>query len=208
MVLPIVVSIFAILVALLMTVPIIKSEPKDIPLAVISLDQGIKTPTGEVNAGSQLVEKLTDSTADSGSDPTTDATTDPATGQATDPAPADTGTPDSSGRALDPCLVGSWRSVEYREAVRGLGEITMLDLRQYRDAHLGTSLLGILGLEVMTSDLQASGRSILGATQRQWLFDTLDAAQSDGVRWKLAGSNEAPREKKPHNGGARMPCCS
>lgn len=65
MVLPIVVSIFAILVALLMTVPIIKSEPKDIPLAVISLDQGIKTPAGEVNAGSQLVEKLTDSTADS-----------------------------------------------------------------------------------------------------------------------------------------------
>ena len=31
-----------------------------------------------------------------------------------------------------------------------LGEVFLLDSRQYRDEHLGTTLLGILGLQVMT----------------------------------------------------------
>ncbi|MFN8053383.1 MAG: alkaline phosphatase D family protein [Acidimicrobiales bacterium] len=69
-----------------------------------------------------------------------------------------------------------------------LGEIFLLDSRQYRDEHLGTSVLGILGLQVMTGDLQAAGRSMLGTTQRQWLLDGLDQAQSDGVQWKLIGN--------------------
>jgi len=69
-----------------------------------------------------------------------------------------------------------------------LGEVFCLDSRQYRDEHLGTSVLGILGLQVMTGDLQATGRSLLGATQRQWLLDGLDQAQTDGVTWKLIGN--------------------
>ena len=69
-----------------------------------------------------------------------------------------------------------------------LGEVFCLDSRQYRDEHLGTPLLGILGLQVMTGDLQATGRSMLGTDQRQWLLDGLDQAQSDGVTWKLIGN--------------------
>lgn len=69
-----------------------------------------------------------------------------------------------------------------------LADLFLLDGRQYRDQHLGTSLLGILGLSVMTQDLQAPGRSLLGADQRQWFLDGLDAAQADGVRWKLVGN--------------------
>ncbi len=69
-----------------------------------------------------------------------------------------------------------------------LGELFCLDTRQYRDEHLGTSLLGILGLAIMSGDLQATGRSIMGATQRNWLLNGLDTAQSDGVRWKLIGN--------------------
>ena len=69
-----------------------------------------------------------------------------------------------------------------------LADLLLLDGRQYRDVPLGTSLLGLLGLQVMTGDLQAAGRSLLGADQRQWLLDSLDAAQADGVRWKLIGN--------------------
>lgn len=69
-----------------------------------------------------------------------------------------------------------------------LADLFLLDGRQYRDEHLGTSLLGILGLNVMSNELQAPGRSLLGATQRQWLLDGLDTAQADDVRWKLIGN--------------------
>ena len=69
-----------------------------------------------------------------------------------------------------------------------LGQLSLLDSRQYRDEALGEALLGILGLQVMTGDLQAAGRSMLGATQRQWLLDSFDQAQSDGVTWKLVGN--------------------
>ncbi len=77
----------------------------------------------------------------------------------------------------------------YRDLRWGdLADLLLLDGRQYRDEHLGTSLLGLLGLQVMSSDLQAPGRSLLGATQRQWMLDSLDQAQADGVRWKLIGN--------------------
>lgn len=69
-----------------------------------------------------------------------------------------------------------------------LADLFLLDGRQYRDEALGTSLLGILGLSVMSQDLQAAGRSLLGADQREWFLDGLDAAQSDGVRWKLVAN--------------------
>jgi alkaline phosphatase D len=69
-----------------------------------------------------------------------------------------------------------------------LADLLLLDGRQYRDEPLGTSLLGLLGLQVMTGDLQAPGRTLLGAEQRQWLLDSLDTAQADGVRWKLIGN--------------------
>lgn len=69
-----------------------------------------------------------------------------------------------------------------------LAELFLLDSRQYRDPPLGEPLLGILGLQVMTGDIQAAGRSMLGAAQRQWLLDGLDEAQQDAIRWKLIGN--------------------
>jgi alkaline phosphatase D len=69
-----------------------------------------------------------------------------------------------------------------------LADLLLLDSRQYRDVPLGESLLGLLGLQVMTGDLQAPGRTMLGDAQRQWMLDRLDAAQADGVRWKLIGN--------------------
>ena len=66
--------------------------------------------------------------------------------------------------------------------------LLLLDSRQYRDPALGSALLGLLGLQVMTGDLQAVGRTLLGTDQRTWLLDSLDTAQSDGVRWKLIGN--------------------
>lgn len=77
----------------------------------------------------------------------------------------------------------------YRDLRWGsLADLFLLDSRQYRDEPLGEPLLGILGLQVMTGDLQAVGRTLLGTEQRQWLLDGLDAAHSDGVRWKLVGN--------------------
>ena len=77
-----------------------------------------------------------------------------------------------------------YRSLRWGE----LAELFLLDSRQHRDEPLGTPLLGILGLQVMTGDLQAPGRTLLGAEQRQWFLDGLDAAQSAGVQWKLVGN--------------------
>ena len=65
-----------------------------------------------------------------------------------------------------------------------LAELTLLDTRQYRDRHYAGSLIGYF-LDERYAD---PNRSILGASQRQWLFDTLDAAQADDVRWKLVGN--------------------
>jgi alkaline phosphatase D len=69
-----------------------------------------------------------------------------------------------------------------------LGEIFCLDLRQYRDPNPAGGLLGPLGLNLMTPELAAEGRTILGSTQREWLFDGLSASQSADVRWKLIGN--------------------
>jgi alkaline phosphatase D len=69
-----------------------------------------------------------------------------------------------------------------------LGEIFLLDTRQYRDTNPAGGLLGPLGFNLMTPELAAPGRTILGTTQREWLVDGLAAAQSDGVGWKLIGN--------------------
>lgn len=69
-----------------------------------------------------------------------------------------------------------------------LGEIFCLDTRQYRDANPAGSVLGPLGFNLLTPELAAPGRTILGEAQRQWLFDGLEESQSDGVRWKLIGN--------------------
>lgn len=69
-----------------------------------------------------------------------------------------------------------------------LAQLFVLDCRQYRDEHLGTAILGLLGGTVMSDDLQAVGRTMLGAPQRQWLLDGLASAQQTGVRWKLVGN--------------------
>ncbi len=65
-----------------------------------------------------------------------------------------------------------------------LAELFLLDTRQYRDRHAG----GILNLIFVDSPLQAEGRTMLGDAQRQWLFDGLSAAESEGVRFKLLGN--------------------
>ncbi len=62
-----------------------------------------------------------------------------------------------------------------------LGEIVLTDSRQYRDKHLDTTVIGALYDAAYTDP----NRSILSAPQRQWLFDTLDESQADGIRWKL-----------------------
>lgn len=49
----------ALVVALLLMFPILSMEVKDIPIGVVSLDAGMATPAGEVNAGEKMVEGLT-----------------------------------------------------------------------------------------------------------------------------------------------------
>jgi alkaline phosphatase D len=71
-----------------------------------------------------------------------------------------------------------------------LAEIFLLDTRQYRDPQPGPpgdggSLLGI-GHDVAVA--ASPSRSLLGPDQRSWLTDGLASAQTDGVTWKLVGS--------------------
>lgn len=61
------------------------------------------------------------------------ATEDPDPVSSADPAPQETGSPTAESQQalaageLDPCLIGSWETVEYRESHPGIGEITSLD---------------------------------------------------------------------------------
>jgi alkaline phosphatase D len=66
-----------------------------------------------------------------------------------------------------------------------LAEIPLIDSRQYRDAHTEeyTAIGGFL-----TTKLASPTRSMLGAAQRQYLLDAVDAAQADGVTWKVLGN--------------------
>lgn len=73
-----------------------------------------------------------------------------------------------------------------------LAEIPLLDTRQYRDRQPnGFQALDVeqyIGAGETLREAALPGRTILGDIQRNWLFDRLDAAQADGVRWKLIGN--------------------
>lgn len=56
--LPIAGMIGALIITLLITFPILSMTPKDIPVGVISFDEGIVTPAGDVNAGDKFVNGL------------------------------------------------------------------------------------------------------------------------------------------------------
>ena len=56
---PILGMIGALLLALIITFPILSMEIKDIPIGILSLDEGVTTPKGEINAGKQVVKQLT-----------------------------------------------------------------------------------------------------------------------------------------------------
>lgn len=65
-----------------------------------------------------------------------------------------------------------------------LADLALLDTRQYRGTHLDDGLL----FTEMTPELADPNRSLLGSTQRDWLLNTLTAAETDNVAWKLLGS--------------------
>lgn len=55
----------------LIAYPMMHAEPKELPIALVTLDEGMEGPTGAVNAGSALAEKLTEAagSADDGDEP-------------------------------------------------------------------------------------------------------------------------------------------
>ena len=60
---------FLLLMSLLMY-PMLHSNPVNVPYAILSLDQGIETPAGQVNAGQALVDKVSGAqAAQDGEDP-------------------------------------------------------------------------------------------------------------------------------------------
>jgi len=74
-----------------------------------------------------------------------------------------------------------------------LAELSMLDTRQYRDRQANgfnpdPEVRPILGVGPVVAEAAQTGRTILGAAQRQWLLDGLDDAQDDDVTWKLIGN--------------------
>ena len=75
----------------------------------------------------------------------------------------------------------------YRDLSWGdLGQVFMLDTRQYRARHSGQTF-PVLATPLTDAEL-APGRSILGQPQRDWLLGGLDAAQTAGTRWKVVGN--------------------
>lgn len=73
-----------------------------------------------------------------------------------------------------------------------LVDLALLDTRQYRDPQPqrpgGGTLMVASTLGPPGRTAHQAGRSILGATQRDWLFDRLGVADGDGVTWKLVGN--------------------
>lgn len=73
-----------------------------------------------------------------------------------------------------------YRSVRWGK----LAEILLIDCRQYRDDKVESlANFGDPGIE-MTRE----GRTMLGEAQRNWLLDRLDAAEADGIHWKIVGN--------------------
>ena len=67
-VLPALVVILVGCVMSLMFYPMIAMSPKELPFAVLNLDEGATTPQGDVNAGEKMVQGLLESSADEGED--------------------------------------------------------------------------------------------------------------------------------------------
>ncbi|MCL2037541.1 SNG1 family protein [Candidatus Saccharibacteria bacterium] len=61
--LPVVASVFALCVVTLMTFPMLKSAPRDIPIAAVVQDEGVKTPTGTVYVGQSMLDGLKEKTS-------------------------------------------------------------------------------------------------------------------------------------------------
>ncbi|WP_172623405.1 ABC transporter permease [Arabiibacter massiliensis] len=57
--LPFVALVVAGFVMAMTVYPMVTAEPKNLPLGVLSLDEGAETPQGAVNVGDQIVEKMT-----------------------------------------------------------------------------------------------------------------------------------------------------
>jgi|GEM_PF-3536856 len=56
---PVLGMIGILLVTMILTFPMLSMETKDIPIAILSLDEGISFPAGEVNIGKEVVKKIT-----------------------------------------------------------------------------------------------------------------------------------------------------
>jgi len=74
-----------------------------------------------------------------------------------------------------------YRSLQWGD----LGEVFMLDTRQYRGPHLP---VGPLGATLLAASYAAPDRTILGPEQKAWLLGGLDAAQIEGRTWKIIGN--------------------
>lgn len=73
-----------------------------------------------------------------------------------------------------------------------LADLTLVDTRQYRDPQPmvpgGDSPSFGATVDYPLRVVHDEDRTILGSSQRSWLFDRLGAAQGDGVRWKFLGN--------------------
>jgi len=66
--LPVIVVVLISCVMALMFYPLIGMSPRELPFAVLSLDQGAQTELGDVNVGEMLVERLVNAEAPAGAD--------------------------------------------------------------------------------------------------------------------------------------------
>lgn len=84
----------------------------------------------------------------------------------------------------------------YRSTRLGkLAELFALDARSYRDDNVLPDRPGVV-LDVRLANgerrrLEGKAKSILGAAQREWLFQGLKDAQTRGVVWKIISTNVA-----------------
>lgn len=54
--------------------PVLQASPHNVPISLLSLNMGVQTPTGFVNAGDKLIDTIADSATDNESEPVIDRT--------------------------------------------------------------------------------------------------------------------------------------